>query len=346
MAKKKNRVSAQPAVSNSVNPVPEVQKNEPVVTNDVPKGEENVPKEKSCGVLLIALGHQQYGRMAFNLLVSIRAADPDMPVALVHNDTSLSHLTQRQREMFSQLIRCPDELYNHNGGRAYVKPKCWAYDLSPFDKTLFLDADMVLMAGKRISTLMAELSGKDFTIKNTGSYDIETKQHAGNPQYGYGGWETARLHDLASMYDVTAGHFTQLQGEVFYFEKSDVTARVFQYAQQAWTDQRAFLVGGFGGQNMNDELAFIIALAREGICAHSSPWVPSYWYLLEGGPSRLNRTSALNDFWLLSAGGHNVPEPIISFYNDLVGKAHYQMNLRPLFPLKRKIDYLVERKQF
>lgn len=304
------------------------------------------PAVKTRGVVLIALGHQQYGRMAFNLLMTIRSSDPDMPVTLIHNESSLAHLTQRQRGMFSGLISCHTELYHHDGKLAYVKPKVHAFDLSPYDKTLFLDCDMALMPGKKISALMDELDGKDFTIKNTGSYDIATKQHTGNPQYGYGGWEIARLEELASMYGIKTGNFTQLQGEVFYFEKTETARMIFDFAKAAWDQQKAFLVGGFAGQNMNDELAFIIALGRAGVVAHSNPWVPSYWYLLEGGVNKLNRTTAISNFWLLSAGGHNVPQPIMSFYNDVVAKAHNQIGLRPLFPLKRKIDYLTERKLF
>jgi hypothetical protein len=302
------------------------------------------PAPPTRGVLLIAVGNPEYGRMAFNLLLSIRATEPDMAIALVHNHSSITHLNEQQQKLFTHLIECDASLLVHNNKPAYVKPKCWAYDLTPFDQTLFLDADTLLMPERRLSQLMDQLADVDFTIKNTGRYHIASNTHEGNEQYGYGGWENNNLPTLAALYGLEAGIFWQVQGEVFWFKKSKAAEKIFHQAKKAWTHQKAFLKGGFGGQTMNDELAFIIALAYVDYSLHQRPWVPTYWWLLEKG--QLNRREVMDSFWLLSAGGNNVPEKIESFYNDIAKKAAFDTGARIWFKLKRKSTYLQERKLF
>jgi hypothetical protein len=60
------------------------------------------------GILLIALGHPQYGIMAANLAATIRV-NSDIPIHLVHDQTSLAHLSDKHMDLFTSADICPEE---------------------------------------------------------------------------------------------------------------------------------------------------------------------------------------------------------------------------------------------
>lgn len=63
------------------------------------------------GIILIATGHPYYGRMAYNLALTIKACE-EFPVALVHNDSAIKHLNDSQRGIFDMLIPTTKEGIN------------------------------------------------------------------------------------------------------------------------------------------------------------------------------------------------------------------------------------------
>ena len=59
------------------------------------------------GILLLALGHPQYGRMAANLASAIFHNDRDMPIHLVYSGNALSHLTPYHLALLAALPNAP-----------------------------------------------------------------------------------------------------------------------------------------------------------------------------------------------------------------------------------------------
>jgi hypothetical protein len=68
------------------------------------------------GILLLALGQPHYGNYAANLAMSIKFNLPEMPIALLHDDTAIRHISGDKRiEVFDQLIQVPKEFYQVDG---------------------------------------------------------------------------------------------------------------------------------------------------------------------------------------------------------------------------------------
>ena len=100
------------------------------------------------GVLIIALGHRMYVEKAFNLALSIRATSPSMNITLVHSN-NLSELSAQQRFIFNKLIECKSEYYTlEDGTKSYIKAKLYLDKITPYKRTLYLDADMIMIPYK------------------------------------------------------------------------------------------------------------------------------------------------------------------------------------------------------
>ena len=56
--------------------------------------------KKEKGILLIALGHPIYGKMAAALAASIKVAQTETPVVLYCNDKSVSRLMDGEKKLF------------------------------------------------------------------------------------------------------------------------------------------------------------------------------------------------------------------------------------------------------
>lgn len=294
--------------------------------------------EKTKGILLIAIGNAQYGRLAYNLAVTIKLNNPEISIALAHNETSLTHLGPDKQKIFSHLVDIPKEYYTHQGKFCAVKSKTYANVLSPFDQTLFIDSDVAMFPNKDINKLFDELNGIEFTIKNSGYYDVATKERRDFINYGY----SAEIDVLEAKLK-PKGKIWQVQGEVFYFEKG--SDKFFKEAQNAFNKQEIFLKGGFAGCTMNDELAFISAMIKTNTDCHKEKWMPSYWHFFQGKKT-FDITETMDKYYFLSVGGNRVPESIITIYNAVTSQAFRKQGLGAQFKFENKVNYLAERLKF
>ena len=135
--------------------------------------EKPAPATNVKGVLIIAGGHPFYGQMAVNLAASLRLSDSSVNIHLAYHGLALTHLDQSKKDLFSSMSLIPDEYLTHNGKVSYFKAKTHVLDLSPFDETLFLDADMIWVSQYPVSKVFDSLSDIDFTISNRDRFDLE-----------------------------------------------------------------------------------------------------------------------------------------------------------------------------
>lgn len=289
------------------------------------------------GIVLIALGHANYGNYAFNLLASIRAANATIPVAVVAEESSLAHLTEAKKAMFSHIIGCDAACYTHNGKLNYVKAKLYLDHLSPFDETIFLDVDTCWIPLQDPDKLFESLKSSDFQIKNTGYYDVATKTRHDNNKYTY--WNKPEL--ICSTYCITKT-LPCCQGEFFYFRKSVQATAIFDAARQVFDEQKLSTSEAFAGCLMNDEFAFNIAIALCGYKLPQVPFVPTYWSYLDG--FRMTRTDIHKKYYAVSVGGTSVAGMAVSHYNDIIAWAFNKIGLQHPFLFKEKTAFLPERR--
>lgn len=275
------------------------------------------------GFLIFALGHPQYGRYAFNLAVTIKAVE-DIPIAVVCDESAISHLDDSQKAVFDQII--PSALKPGCGAKLH------AYELSPFDKTILLDADMLWLPVQKPSDLFNELSGTEFTAITEGSTE--------KPSSHYFFW--ANVDEIRDKYGVQ-GVIHQWRTEVMYFERSDRVGEMFAGAIKINQNHGLDYVKEFA-DGIPDELAINISAAKCEINPHKPNWQPSYWPQLHRNqvpePGTLYR-----EYYLLSAGGNMNTENVKRLYNTIVKAQAPRVGLAHSFPLQSKHSFLPQRRK-
>lgn len=264
------------------------------------------------GIILIATGHSGYGRMAYNLAVSIKAVE-DVQIAVVHEGVALSHLTDEQRKVFNYIIELPIDYRIGFGVKLHLD------QLTPFDKTLYLDADM-LWLGRKPSELFTTLNGTSFTTITEGNSD------AINHKYYF--W--ANVEEIQKEYGVTKVY--QIRSEVIYFEKG---VKVFKKARELRPEKKLKTIRRFG-ELLPDELYFNIAVALLGI--ELTPFMPAYWSRLNGEVMP-NLSVLFRDYYLLSFGS-NIASPVMKrAYDNVMQVAANKLGLTYMFHLKSKKEW-------
>src|SRR6186997_996433 len=94
------------------------------------------------GIVLISLGQPYYIRMAYQLAYSIKCNE-DISIHLISNNHE--HLSEDQKKVFDKIIIPGEHVFNTDGQTDYLKSKTYLYELSEFDETIFLDADMIAL---------------------------------------------------------------------------------------------------------------------------------------------------------------------------------------------------------
>lgn len=275
------------------------------------------------GIVIYALGHPYYGRYAHNLAVTIKAVE-DIPIAVVHDISSLSHLDDAQKSVFDHMVFTD------------IKPGCGgklhAYKHSPFEKTLLLDADMIWLPQHKPSELFDELKGVEFTGITEGSTD--------NPSAHYFFW--AEVEEVREKYGIT-GTIHQWRTEVLYFERSEKVAGMFADAIKINERHGLSKVKEFA-EGIPDELSINIAAAKHELNPHKPRWQPSYWAQLF--QNQIPQADTLyREYYLLSAGGNMNTENVKQLYNRIVKAQAPKLGLSFAFGLQSKHSFLPQRRK-
>lgn len=281
------------------------------------------------GIVIVAAQNAMYGRLAYNLAVSIKAIERDMPVTVLHNGRGLSHLNDRQRQMFDTIIELPQE----TGG---VEAKLSIYNHSPYDRTLYIDADNLWFPKRKPSELFAELEGHSFTAITEGRYDIDNGTDELSKVYTV--W--ADIGQLIEAYELT-GVFHQFRTEVMYFEKGEQAQNLFSLAVEIYQDPKTTFTEFAAG--VPDEFAINIAACKLGIKPHAYKWQPAYWYPLSGRWLPWHELYA--KYWILSTGGNGATPAIRLLYDNIVKAASNKLRVQFLFNLHPKRMSIKERQK-
>ena len=283
------------------------------------------------GFIIFAVAHPQYGRLAWNLALTLKNAGP-CHVTVVRTERSLNHLNESQQEIFDNIIDLPDNVPMGCGA------KLWAYDISPYEKTLLLDADMLWLPQKTPSELFAELNGVSFTAITEGYHNYDGA-HDINKMYFF--W--ADPDEVKEKYPVAADRVYQWRSEVMYFERSEEVESFFQTAKAAYLSPGLKSEKSFG-EVTADELALVIAAGVHDVHPHQYKWSPSYWHLMNGG--QIPEFGQLyRNYWLVSFGARFASSNSKLLYDRLVKAACYKMGVQHVFPLIAKKEYLQSRQK-
>lgn len=288
------------------------------------------------GILLIAVGHPLYGKQAYNLAVSLKAADPSIEIALVHDDTSLKRMHPKCFDVFSYLIHQPAKVIGSPMERAMelrlIMPK-----LTPFEVTLALDVDMI-WAGKPINYLFDLVTDESpMTFVNEGYFDLDEGKNDTTDKY----IPWAFPDDIKAAYDLT-GKLYQMRAEFVIFKSCKVVTDVFREANKI-RRKPAIEPNKLAGA-ITEEFGLNIAMHKAGIVPHESKWQPTLWPLVNGGICPEVK-DIRQSYYALSVGGNYSTQSIRSAYEKLLGAACAKTGLKNFFPkLEDKRSLIAERK--
>lgn len=274
------------------------------------------------GIVIVAVGHPYYGRMAYNLCLSIKNVE-DFPVTVIQSQNSLAHLSFDQKQVFDNVINLPADAPIGCGA------KLWADLVSPYEKTLVLDADMLWLPNKKPSDLFETLDC-DFT-------SITEGYHPDNLHPKYFLW--AIPEEIKEKYPIKSEKLYQWRSEVMYFTKA--AAPIFDIARGVFLKPNLNSEQKYAGGTA-DELGLVVACGMLDIHPHLYKWMPAYWHLMNGGEIP-DFSYLYNNYYLASFGANYASSNSKKLYDRLMRVTCYNRGTQHVFPLVSKKDFLPER---
>jgi len=189
------------------------------------------------GILTIAIG-ERYCRMAQGLIRSLRLFNQEIPVVVVTENAAFFSAEEK--------VLCISPIKNSRSG---VWQKVHLDEYSPFESTLFIDADCLVFGS--LDQVWADCEGHHFGIYGKDDCDPREWWYFQNaPEEILSGW----------------GRITKFNSGICFFRRGGVSKRIFSTAREFDAKYAEIGLGGFRG-DVSDEPLFSIAMAKEGIFA-------------------------------------------------------------------------------
>lgn len=163
---------------------------------------------KNRGIIILALKRDSYACGAFNLAMSIKSYNPAINITLITDNTHLRSFRVEHFAVFDNIKEMTFNDYNDNNGFSPGKAKLNIYKYSPYDKTIFIDADSIVL--KDIAPLLDRLDGSAFKSNVIEGYtqwtDEETFKAFFNVATGttinssWFYWEDPEVFEIATAY--------------------------------------------------------------------------------------------------------------------------------------------------
>lgn len=285
------------------------------------------------GIVIVALGYDLYGNCAYNLALSLKAYDSNIRVCLLFSRDAIQHLKAEETNVFDQLIELPESEYMINGKPQYQRSKLVVNKYTPYDFTLYMDADNIWVPEKKPSFLLGELIHQDFTIGMNGNYNVRTGLKSKN-NYTYWGEP-----DKICKYFQIKNTLPQTVSGFYAFWKNAKTDSLFDLARKVYDDPKAPTITWANGKA--DEYCFNVAMGILG-------WeqAPFHVFFFDKINGNLSPDEIYKGFWGVATGGHKVKENIIQLYNRLVNKYSLRLGKITRHYHVNKIEVVPERKVF
>jgi len=273
------------------------------------------------GILIYALGHPNYYQMAVVLAASIKVNDP-LPICLVTDNI----IKAEHAHLFDSFMWPDEKSIMQNGDKQYIKSKLFMYAHSPFNETIFLDADQVMIKDRKLSGIFDELKDVDLTFSNTGLAGASV-------------W--ADINEVQQLYGKRP--FWNFHSELVYFKKKPAVREYFKAAVKVYEENKIKSATRFANANMADELAFQVAAIKTNIYPHKENWLPNFWYDRDKKNNR-KYPFELTDYITYSIGGNTIPQAVKNNYNTLAKYYFAKLGLSNPYQVIDKRSFLPERK--
>jgi hypothetical protein len=289
------------------------------------------------GIVIIALGYPLYGNCAFNLALSIKNKCPDVEIALVYEDLSISKLSERELGFFDLFVKLDEKHYTVNGKKQYQRAKLCLDIITNklgWSHTVYMDADN-LWLDRPFDWLFGELVKRDFYIGYNGEYNAVTHQKT-SINYTY--WprtnekEICRYHGIKNTLPQTVSGFV-------YFKNGEKANEIFKKARGVYDDPNAPTITWAGGKP--DEYCMNVAL---GLIDYKQDKAHIFYF------DKINNTipdeTIGKKYWGFATGGNAVSPKLVHLFNRTVNDLCIANNIPTRHYHVDKKDIIEERKAF
>ena len=159
------------------------------------------------GYITIATGSEKFLDYAVNLRLSCLFNDPDRSFALLADDKTMDIVRKKG------LDRYFDQVIFYNGNRTGLLAKLDLYNLSPFDETIFIDADSLMI--KNPNPAWKLVAGRHFIVQ-------------GRTEHFEGKWAGRTEKEIMEKFEIP--YVIRYNGGLVYFDKSVDSINVFKKA--------------------------------------------------------------------------------------------------------------------
>lgn len=279
------------------------------------------------GIVLVAVGSIDYGKMAFNMALSIKDKIKDLPIALICDENALAHIRQKDMWVFDVIIEPEFEQAHESFILNPFKLKTSLYDLSPFQRTLYLDVDGLLVGS--LDALLSALEKAPFQIQEVGRYTKATAKDCGTV------WTKVKqeqnfpaVWDLYGLSDEAI--YPEYNSSLIWFEKSDENKKYFDEVKRLYGDRKFTYtkIGTF----YPDEMAFGLASAITGRLGTHEKFKPIF-FAWENKIFDLNHME--QNFAVLGLAGGMQVGKMVQYYNS-AAKALSARHGADYFPFNQK----------
>lgn len=181
------------------------------------------------GIFIIGIG-ENYLQMALNLCLSIRSnGGHTYGVTLLH--TGVPSSFEQYLRYFTSNIDISEHVKSQKLPlHKAMYAKLLAYDLSPYEQTILLDADSLVLPGKSLEGIFN--SNQAFMAMTPGYYHIDKSLN----KYT---WWCDRPEAAMTHFGVPLDHYMpQINASLLYFNKSAYSSCIFADAKKVWADDK------------------------------------------------------------------------------------------------------------
>ena len=226
------------------------------------------------GIVLMAFNKPAYGKMAFNMALTIKHYNPAIQIQLIHDQSALSHLNERHKAFFDIFTSVyesdiwdevpaatPVRKLNYRTGFNPGKAKASLYKYLAFDHNIYLDVDGVAIKDLQPLFDLCIEKGQHYYCQTVGHHTIDQGRDFKAMQWAW-------ADDIWAHYQLTPGTVLPATNSSFSYirkckESEELYAQVLEnFTTGAMPLQKLRLK--WGG-TYPDELALNVALAQKGI---------------------------------------------------------------------------------
>lgn len=179
------------------------------------------------GVVLLAVGNPCYGQYAANLAASILHTDPEAKITLFANESAVSTLDKVQRSYFESIKPPPADTLYLDGKPYYNRFKLFLPHVSPYDETLYFDADSLWVSKMTIGQMFDYFKGHGATLGGQCEAEVPVQPDA----VLFAGIKDLKpLQAFHPPLKFVNDRFYQIHGQCIYTTKNEIAKNVFDTA--------------------------------------------------------------------------------------------------------------------